>query len=1003
MAFLTNINGTRLLTLGGVIISNLSGDDLITNDTIHVSNLIAVNALCVLSGGTGGHPSMLPALNELCTLQGVETGHLSSLPALNAIDAGLGGTGLHKNTLSALNSINSAIGNEADYTSNLGAYNGIYEVGFESTIQTRYYVDPVNGSDGYDGTLSAPFLTLEHALTLANPGNTIYLLDGTHTLTESLVLPTGGTSDLQLTIRAYTGATPVITGFKEITGWANVSGNIYKKAVTCESAVNMLTFDGEFVPIGRFPKTTYRTYESSSGTTSITDTQLSEVTDYLDAYSQVVIKKGNRYIIDRCNVASVESNTINYTGGSVYTGGNGFGYFIQNSIDCLTADGDWAFINGELYIYSEADPSTHTIKVTTFDNLIENDNNGYITFDGVTFEGANANLFYLTQANGFKLENCTLRYSGGMGVYIPDGAGTSNAVTIDTCTFSIIMDCGIKGMTAAANPVVTDSTFTDIGMIIGMAGNGDGRSTAIFLYGQNPLVSGNTIDNVGFNGIVVRGNNGVVKNNVVTDTVQIKEDGAGIYVSAPSGGATLDLLTVQDNMVIGCGSAVSSQGVNDEVYRICHGIYLDDTTNNVLVTGNTIANCEGQGSMGIYLHNNTTSSIIENDIYNCSYGIQIAEDRRFGHITSGLSVTGNNVLCKAATQVGLFLSSNQVAPVANLFEEMGLFDDNRYCRPVDDSTVILTSVNTYTAPNLVTDPIPRTLANYQAYCPSMDQTSTDSPVDSDGVGALLFDYAGHTAKNVSLDAEADYVTLTDETKSGTIALPAYSSLLLIDKNYVIPLTTGLLTYWDLDETTGAAVDSVSGFNGTATGGVTQTADGITIDADGEYLDCGYHEELNLTTFSFSFWLNLANYTPTRYIMGTSNWTTDRFGVGFKIFNEPGTPSLDDKLGCEIGWSTGKSTFAITTNAVPLETLTHFVLTYDGVNFKTYINGVLDLTRPTVAVPEYNEIPFYIGKVYGNTNTYRGLISRVGIWSAILTPSAALKIYNGGDGMKYADL
>jgi len=97
----------------------------------HLTNLEAVNALCVSSGGSGGHLSMLPALNELCALQGVTAGHLENLSALNAIDTGLGGDGDHLTNLDALNSISLLIGGTGGYTSVLPAWQEIESIGFD--------------------------------------------------------------------------------------------------------------------------------------------------------------------------------------------------------------------------------------------------------------------------------------------------------------------------------------------------------------------------------------------------------------------------------------------------------------------------------------------------------------------------------------------------------------------------------------------------------------------------------------------------------------------------------------------------------------------------------------------------------------------------------------------------------------------------------------------------------------------------------------------------------
>jgi len=97
--------------------------------TTYASNLLAINALCIASGGTGGHQTTLPALNELCSLQGVAVSHESNLPALNALAVGLGSAGGYVTNLGALNAISLAIGGTADHVDCLSAWSFIATTG----------------------------------------------------------------------------------------------------------------------------------------------------------------------------------------------------------------------------------------------------------------------------------------------------------------------------------------------------------------------------------------------------------------------------------------------------------------------------------------------------------------------------------------------------------------------------------------------------------------------------------------------------------------------------------------------------------------------------------------------------------------------------------------------------------------------------------------------------------------------------------------------------------
>jgi hypothetical protein len=91
-----------------------------------------------------------------------------------------------------------------------------------------YYVDAAKGADTNPGTQADPFKTLQHAISVLKPGDTLYLHGGTYY--ETLATGLSGEKTRPITIRAFPGELVVIDGgYREfveqpVESWEPVSG-----------------------------------------------------------------------------------------------------------------------------------------------------------------------------------------------------------------------------------------------------------------------------------------------------------------------------------------------------------------------------------------------------------------------------------------------------------------------------------------------------------------------------------------------------------------------------------------------------------------------------------------------------------------------------------------------------------------------------------------------------------------------------------------------------------
>jgi Right handed beta helix region len=93
------------------------------------------------------------------------------------------------------------------------------------TGPTTYYI-ATTGSDQAAGTLAAPFRTIQHCATLAQPGDSCMIRAGTYR--ETVTPARSGTSDAHITFAAYQGECVTVNGADVLTAtWQPYQGSIY--------------------------------------------------------------------------------------------------------------------------------------------------------------------------------------------------------------------------------------------------------------------------------------------------------------------------------------------------------------------------------------------------------------------------------------------------------------------------------------------------------------------------------------------------------------------------------------------------------------------------------------------------------------------------------------------------------------------------------------------------------------------------------------------------------
>ncbi|MFJ8463457.1 right-handed parallel beta-helix repeat-containing protein [Streptomyces swartbergensis] len=97
--------------------------------------------------------------------------------------------------------------------------------GSAAAAGTTLVVAP-NGDDSGPGTLARPLRTIQRAVDLARPGDTISVRGGTYALTDNITIATSGTASRPITLSPHQGERVVVDGEKLPAGHTPVGGSI---------------------------------------------------------------------------------------------------------------------------------------------------------------------------------------------------------------------------------------------------------------------------------------------------------------------------------------------------------------------------------------------------------------------------------------------------------------------------------------------------------------------------------------------------------------------------------------------------------------------------------------------------------------------------------------------------------------------------------------------------------------------------------------------------------
>lgn len=215
------------------------------------------------------------------------------------------------------------------------------------------------------------------------------------------------------------------------------------------------------------------------------------------------------------------------------------------------------------------------------------------------------------------------------------------------------------------------------------------------------------------------------------------------------------------------------------------------------------------------------------------------------------------------------------------------------------------------------------------------------------------------------------------------------------------LRDNLVSWWELNETSGTRVDAHGSYDltdnntvGSVTGIQGNGAD--FNNASTEYLSSattfGTAIGSSVTTFSISFWFNADIVNDNDGVINIGNFAGSQgefnvhLGAGSQmqtVFNG-GVRSSGFTHADLVNWH-------------------HYAMSYNGTDFTVWLDNVKKITAEAYTdTLNFTGLKMILGGYYDSRFMYNGQLDEVGVWNKALSDAEVTELYNSGSGLSYAD-
>ena len=611
----------------------------------------------------------------------------------------------------------------------------------EAVSAANYYVSPM-GRDSYAGTLASPLATITNAYNKAVAGDTIYLRGGTYRQQVTLAGSTAGNSNnLPITLTAYPGEKPVISGLDVLSlTWrvtnnptaTNNPTNVWVASYTAPTnsyttsfptlTILQLFYKGKPMLNARWPNcptnadgswnffspNTWAYSGSNSTYGTMSDTNLTNLPSNSINGAMAVLNVAHQYYTWTRMATNYDPVANSFTYSTYGTSSSTTIPNVQSfTDDCyylfgqkqfLDAPGEWFYDGTNKLLYfmtpNGTSPTNGVVEVKTrpFGFMATNAVNSYLTVNGISFFGT---AFQFGQGIGAASKSTGIVFS-------------SNTVSYSSWTEYLLVNAGAPGA--------------------GQEG--------IFptMYVNNANVACNTFTNGALNALLIRGLSNTIENNMISDyDISSSLVYPPLQVNLANPYDATNSLAGSD--IVRYNNLQRSGGIQMQVTQKTNDVYLNDVTDSFLASygGN-------KDSSAVYTQNFIAagSRIHHNWVQGCYSGTAPLQDPTWGggigirgdDYTCGVTVDHNVTWDLGSTGIQMKNSNNVTTNLGNQVINNTVYNDSAY-NPGPNSIIIpnvdaaLTGVNTNSvvANNLAVT-ILNNFAAYNGTTPTQGTTPT---------------------------------------------------------------------------------------------------------------------------------------------------------------------------------------------------------------------------------------------------------------------------------------